>query len=117
MRRKSPRGHARLEYYLTEKACSEGKHRTSISLEDLTSVSQAYSRTHSFSFLLVGIEIKIFLSADTEKETQEWIQLIKELVLPEPKLYPSVQAGDIYGKRNTKLNFILDIKQFVKLPN
>ena len=117
MRRKSPRGHARLEYYLTEKACSEGKHRTSISLDDLTSVSQAYSRTHSFSFLLVGIEIKIFLSADTEKETQEWIQLIKELVLPEPKLYPSVQAGDIYGKCNTKLNFILNIKQFFKLPN
>ena len=65
----------------------------------------------------MGIEIKIFLSADTEKETQEWIQLIKELVLPEPKLYPSVQAGDIYGKCNTKLNFILNIKQFFKLPN
>ena len=65
----------------------------------------------------MGIEIKIFLSADTEKETQEWIQLIKELVLPEPKLYPSVQAGDIYGKCNTKLNFILSIKQFFKLPN
>lgn len=98
MRRKSPRGQPRLEYYLTEKACSEGKHRTSISLEDLTSVSQAHSRTHNYSFLLVGIEIKLFLSADTEKETLEWIQLIKELVLPEPKLYPSVQAGDIYGE-------------------
>lgn len=63
----------------------------------------------------MGIEIKIFLSADTEKETQEWVQLIKELVLPEPKLYPSVKAGDIYGKCNTKLNFILDLKQFFKL--
>ena len=94
-----------MEYYLTEKACSEGKHRTSISLEDLTSVSKAHSRTHDCSFLLVGIEIKLFLSADTEKETLEWIQLIKELVLPEPKLYPSVQAGDIYGKFIHVLNF------------
>ena len=98
MRRKSPRGQPRLEYYLTEKACSEGKHRTSISLQDLTSVSQAHSRTHNYSFLLVGMEIKLFLSADTEKEALEWIQLIKELVLPEPKLYPSVHAGDIYGE-------------------
>ncbi|XP_027037386.1 docking protein 6-like [Pocillopora damicornis] len=97
LRRKSPRGQPRLEYYLTEKACSEGRHRTSISLEDLTSVSHAHSRTHNHSFLLVGMEIKLFLSADTEKESLEWIQLIKELVLPEPKLYPSVQAGDIYG--------------------
>ena len=46
----------------------------------------------------MGMEIKLFLSADTEKESLEWIQLIKELVLPEPKLYPSVQAGDIYGE-------------------
>ena len=61
-------------------------------------MSQAHSRTHSYSFLLVGMEIKLFLSADTEKETLEWIQLIKELVLPEPKLYPSVHAGDIYGE-------------------
>lgn len=97
LRRKSPRGQARLEYYLSEKACSEGRHRTSVSLEDLTSVSKAHSRTHDFSFLLVGVEIKLFLSADSHKETLEWIQLIKELVLPEPKLYPSVQAGDIYG--------------------
>ncbi|XP_074616590.1 docking protein 2-like isoform X1 [Acropora palmata] len=97
LRRKSPRGQARLEYYLSEKACSEGRHRTSVSLEDLTSVSKAHSRTHDFSFLLVGVEIKLFLSADSDKETLEWIQLIKELVLPEPKLYPSVQAGDIYG--------------------
>ncbi|XP_068692655.1 docking protein 2-like [Montipora capricornis] len=97
LRRKSPRGQARLEYYLTEKACSEGKHRTSISLEDLTSVSKAHSRTHDYSFVLEGPEVKLFLSADSEKETLEWIQLIKELVLPEPKLYPSVKAGDIYG--------------------
>ncbi|KAK2554361.1 hypothetical protein P5673_024062 [Acropora cervicornis] len=61
LRRKSPRGQARLEYYLSEKACSEGRHRTSVSLEDLTSVSKAHSRTHDFSFLLVGVEIKLFL--------------------------------------------------------
>ena len=98
LRRKSPRGQPRLEYYLTEKACSDGKHHTTISLEHLVSVSRAHSRTHSYSFLLVGVEIKLFLSADNEKETLEWIQLIKELVLPEPKMYPSVQGGDIYGK-------------------
>lgn len=58
------------------------------------------------------MEIKLFLSADTEKESLEWIQLIKELVLPEPKLYPSVQAGDIYGECQYYLTLLLcDLKE------
>lgn len=59
---------------------------------------QAHSRTHRFAFQVVAAEVKLFLSADNELETQEWIRLMKELVLPERKLYPDVQGGGIYGK-------------------
>ncbi|XP_032232689.2 docking protein 2 [Nematostella vectensis] len=97
LRRKSKRGNTRLEYYHSEKACIEGKHRTVIPLDKVTGIHCAHSRTHTQCFLIAAIETKIFLSGENELETYEWIRLMKELVLPEPKMMPLVQGGDIFG--------------------
>ena len=97
LRRKSKYGLTRLEYYHSEKACVDGKHKTVIPLCGVRNINHVHSRTHRYAFQIAAHEIKIFLSGDNELDTQEWVRLMKELVLPEPKMFPSVQGGDIYG--------------------
>ena len=49
--------------------------------------------------MIVSQEIKLFLAGESEKDSKEWRTLMKELVLPEPKMFPSIKGGDIYGKQ------------------
>lgn len=109
MRRRSKRGKPRLEYYHSEKACTDGKHRTVIPLDGVTSINHAHSRTHECAFHVAAHEVKLFLSGYNELDTHEWIRLMKELVLPEPKMFPSVKGGDIYGMYATNTYSIADI--------
>ena len=99
LRRKSPQGKARLEYYSSERSCTEGRNRTIITLDGITEIVRAQSRTHVHPIQIVSKEVKIFLAGDDEQDSQEWLKLMKELVLPEPKMFPSIEGGDIYGKK------------------
>lgn len=98
LRRKSPQGKPRLEYCSSEKSCAEGKNRTIITLDGITDITRAQSRTHAHTIMIVSKEVKLFLASGCEKESKEWLRLMKELVLPEPKMFPSIKGGDIYGK-------------------
>ncbi|XP_020897867.1 insulin receptor substrate 1 [Exaiptasia diaphana] len=96
LRRRSKYGQTRLEYYHSEKACIDNRHKTIIPLCGVRNIDNVHSRTHQHAFQIAAPEIRIFLSGDNRLDTDEWVRLMKELVLPEPKMFPSVEGGDIF---------------------
>lgn len=95
LRRKSWQGNPRLEYHKSEESCLTVQNKTVVDLSSVVRIEECKSRSRHVSFKLIFNDTFMILSTDNESTMNEWVKMIKKLVLPGPSKLPRIplEAG------------------------
>ena len=98
LRRKSWQGNPRLEYHKSEESCMTKQNKTVVDLSNVVKIEECKSKSRHVSFKLIFNDTFMFLSTDNESSMNEWVKMIKKLVLPGPSKMSLVktEAGKLF---------------------